>query len=439
MPENKSRTENLKDKEEKKVVSKNTNTTNKNNSKPNTSKKTTSTSKSTVNNTTKNNSKVTKTTEKVSDKKVKGTSSTNKSAQNKKVGSTSTDKKVGEKQKTTSNNTKSVNKTTTKSTNSSNTKTTTATKTTKSTTKKIEDTKRKSTTKPNVKKETKNKDIKDVKDVKKEVKSEEIKPKESAIISKIKSFLKKIVEIQEEAKKEKLEQKEKEAEKLAKKENKEIEKEKQHTYNIEYYDLPYRYNETVVKILAQTPKRLFVYWDVADSDRERYIKAFGENFFNDTYPVLLIHNDDKNYTFEVPINDFANSWYLDISDPKSKYTIQLGRKFREQAKLVTINREQVRDENIIIQNDYLPITTSNTLEVPNDHILFENLKPYVVYRNVKNYEEKVVDISNLEFAKKMGKVYNIYEVYKEIYKNEMEDESLLDLLNPSSMSSSSFK
>ena len=39
----------------------------------------------------------------------------------------------------------------------------------------------------------------------------------------------------------------------------------------------------------------------------------------------------------------------------------------------------------------------------------------------------------------MGKIYNIYEVYKEIYKKEMEEESLLDLLNPSSMSSSSFK
>ncbi len=268
---------------------------------------------------------------------------------------------------------------------------------------------------------------------------EEIKPKESAIISKIKSFLKKIVEIQEEAKKEKIEQKEKVAKEIAKKENKEIEQEKKNTYNLEYYDLPYRYNETVVKILAQTPKRLFVYWDIADSDRERYLKAFGESFFYDTYPVLLIHNDDKNYTFEIPINDFANSWYLDINDPKSKYTIQLGRKFKDQSKLGYVNKEQVRDENIVLQNDYLPITTSNTLEVPNDHILFENLKPYVVYRNVKNHEEKLVDISNLEFAKKMGKVYNIYEVYKEIYKNEMEDESLLDLLNPSSMSSSSFK
>lgn len=274
---------------------------------------------------------------------------------------------------------------------------------------------------------------------KKKIDAEEIKPKESAIISKIKSFLKKIVELQEEAKKEKIEQKEKAAKELEKKENKEIAKEKKNTYTMEYYDLPYRYNETVVKILAQTPKRLFVYWDVADSDRERYIKAFGENFFNDTYPVLLIHNEDRNYTFEVPINDFANSWYLDINDSKSKYTIQLGRKFKDQARLVTINRKQVKDENIILQNDYLPITTSNTLEVPNDHILFENLKPYVVYRNVKDYKESVVDISNLEFAKKMGKIYNIYEVYKEIYKKEMEDESLLDLLNPSSMSSSSFK
>ena len=436
MPENKSRTENLKDKEEKKVVSKNTNTIKKDSSKNNTSKKTTSTSKKSTNSINKSNN-ISKKVESVSDKSSKGVNNVNKNTQNKKVGSESNTKKSAtEKTKTSSNNVKNTNKSANKANNKTNSKSVTESKTTKNITQKTKDTKTKSSVKSNTKKDIKNDDVKDVK---KEVKSEEIKPKESAIISKIKSFLKKIVEIQEEAKKEKLEQKEKEAEKLAKKENKEIEKEKQHTYNIEYYDLPYRYNETVVKILAQTPKRLFVYWDVADSDRERYIKAFGENFFNDTYPVLLIHNDDKNYTFEVPINDFANSWYLDINDSKSKYTIQLGRKFREQAKLVTINREQVRDENIIIQNDYLPITTSNTLEVPNDHILFENLKPYVVYRNVKNYEEKVVDISNLEFAKKMGKVYNIYEVYKEIYKNEMEDESLLDLLNPSSMSSSSFK
>ena len=439
MPEKNSRIENLKDNEKEKATVKASN-----------SKKTNTTGKK--NTTSKTTSKTTKAPEKTATSKTKKVvEKDNKPA---KTSTTKSATKTTAKS-TTSKGTKATSKTETKpktdkvaETKASNAKTSTSKVSTSkvSVAKPKEDTKKtvaksnsKSTTKKTTAQVAKKTDAKELEEKKKTVEAEEIKPKESAIISKIKSFLKKIVELQEEAKKEKLEQKEKEAKELAKKENKEIEKEKQNTYNLEYYDLPYRYNETVVKILAQTPKRLFVYWDVADSDRERYIKVFGENFFNDTYPVLLIHNEDKNYTFEVPINDFANSWYLDINDSKSKYTIQLGRKFRDQARLVTINKKQVKQENIVLQNDYLPITTSNTLEVPNDHILFENLKPYVIYRNVKDYQEKVVDISNLEFAKKMGKIYNIYEVYKEIYKKEMEEESLLDLLNPSSMSSSSFK
>ena len=36
---------------------------------------------------------------------------------------------------------------------------------------------------------------------------------------------------------------------------------------IEYYDLPFRYNQTTVKILAQTPTNLFIYWDISDADK----------------------------------------------------------------------------------------------------------------------------------------------------------------------------
>ena len=95
---------------------------------------------------------------------------------------------------------------------------------------------------------------------------------------------------------------------------------------VEYYDLPYRYNETIVKILYQSPETLFVYWDIADSDRENYIKQYGENFFNITRPVLIVHNDTMGYSFEIPINDFANSWYLHINDSKCNYRIELGRR-----------------------------------------------------------------------------------------------------------------
>ena len=88
---------------------------------------------------------------------------------------------------------------------------------------------------------------------------------------------------------------------------------------VEYYDLPYRYNQTVIKVLAQTPTTLFIYWDISDNDRKKYEKEFGENFFQNSKPVLIVHNDTLGYSFEVEINDFANSWYLHVADSKCDY------------------------------------------------------------------------------------------------------------------------
>ena len=187
----------------------------------------------------------------------------------------------------------------------------------------------------------------------------------------------------------------------------------------EYYDLPYRYNETIVTILAQTPKKLFVYWDISDKDKESYIKAFGEDFFEKTYPILLVHNEDLNYTFEVPINDFANSWYLDINDPRTNYVVQLGRKFKSSDQMKNINYNAVRQENINLQNDFIYITDSNKLESPNDHILFELLSDKIRYRNVKTGREFTKDLKSLS-----KELINSYpnEVINELYTKLYEDE-----------------
>ncbi len=220
----------------------------------------------------------------------------------------------------------------------------------------------------------------------------------------------------------------------AKKPSKKVKQE----YLQEYYDLPFRYNETVVKILAQTPKRLFVYWDVSDKDKETYLNAFGEDFFEKTYPVLLVHNEEMNYTFEVPINDYANSWYLDIQDPKTKYVVQLGRKFRN-VQDIRPSKEVIQNENINLQNDYIHITDSNELEVPNDHILFESIQDEVLYRNVKNGNEYKKDIYNIiEKISKSYKDVSIEKLYKEFYGEEISEDVLS---NPSSgaLSSSGFK
>jgi len=56
----------------------------------------------------------------------------------------------------------------------------------------------------------------------------------------------------------------------------------------EYYDLPYRYNQTIVKLLYQTPTTLFIYWDISDEDREKFKETYGEDFFEKTKPVLVV-------------------------------------------------------------------------------------------------------------------------------------------------------
>lgn len=193
---------------------------------------------------------------------------------------------------------------------------------------------------------------------------------------------------------------------------------------IEYYDLPYRYNKTVIKLLAQTPTSLFVYWEISDDDRKNFISHYGENFFLETKPVLLIHNKTMNYTFEIEINDFANCWYLHVNDAKCVYNIELGRKY------VNVYERQ--------NNDYIFVTLSNKLESPNNHILFNNINDTIYFKNVKTntkFEKKISDISSIQ---NIGKIYNLYDLYKEIYSEENIEN--FDLKNPSSsLSSSSFK
>ena len=196
---------------------------------------------------------------------------------------------------------------------------------------------------------------------------------------------------------------------------------------VEYYDLPYRYNETVVKILAQTPNMLFIYWDISDDDRNSYIEKYGENFFNTTKPVLIITNKTMNYSFEVEINDFANSWYLHINDANCDYAVELGRRPIEY------------NSNI---DNYIHITTSNDMQMPNDHILFDKLGKSVFFKNVKNNYIEEKEISSITFIKSLGKVYDIYELYKEIYNGEINIEDLAagnTKLSLSSSNSSTFK
>ena len=207
-------------------------------------------------------------------------------------------------------------------------------------------------------------------------------------------------------------------------------------FQAEYYDLPYMYNRTIVKVLAQTPKMLFIYWEISEEDRELFQKLYGANFFNHTRPILIVYNDTMNYSFEVEVDDFANSWYLHINDANCEYHVELGRR-----PIKNIDRKY--------QPVYIPyyvyVTSSNEMTSPNNTILFNPNVKTLKFKNIKTGEIIEKDIQQFTFITNIG-IFNIKDLYKHLFPNEsFEFENIVlgntssGALSSSGMFSSQFK
>ena len=189
----------------------------------------------------------------------------------------------------------------------------------------------------------------------------------------------------------------------------------------EYYDLPYKYEKTVVKVLYQNPTTLFVYWDISDDDINGFKKAYGDNFFYVTRPVLVIHNITDGYSFEIDINDFANNWYIHVSDAKCKYNVELGRRPSQSAKIENIAEHRM--------DDFINVSYSNTVEMPNDHILYFKDNDKIYFKNIKTNKvtEKVINLKRDSKG-----IKSIYDKY-----NLSDNDDRFDFNNPSSQNPTS--
>ena len=163
--------------------------------------------------------------------------------------------------------------------------------------------------------------------------------------------------------------------------------------------------------MFQTPKKLFVYWEISEEDKAKYISEHGKDFFINTTPYLVVKNVTKNYSFEVLVNDYANSWYFDIPDSNCEYVVEL-----------------IRKDNLT--HAATQIRVSNDLEVPNNHILFEQNRKEFFFKNVKTNDVFVKSIANLHFLLYAGKAQPL--TLNAFYNKFYDEKDLYTLDNPSS-------
>lgn len=163
-----------------------------------------------------------------------------------------------------------------------------------------------------------------------------------------------------------------------------------------YFEIPYTYNDTTIKVLAQNPFSLYIYWDINDNDRLKLIQTYGDDIFSKTKPFLIVKNETTGNCFDIEINDFANNWYVNVVDTKCKYTVTLVRKFNES------------------NNNYITIVSSNTVESPNDHVLIEEMPEIISFVNVKTNVKsyKNINLLNNKMFNSINKIYNVYRNIK---------------------------
>lgn len=135
----------------------------------------------------------------------------------------------------------------------------------------------------------------------------------------------------------------------------------------EYYELPIKYDETIVRLLVQSPKRMYAYWEVSNDK----IKNFSEKFFdyNNCIPVLRVINITKNYFYEIEIDPYANNYYIDVEDENCNYRVELGRKFKNKFVDIYMSNQVT-----------IPSDVPSSFNIGEDGILFKN---YICLDNTK--------------------------------------------------------
>ena len=80
--------------------------------------------------------------------------------------------------------------------------------------------------------------------------------------------------------------------------------------------IPWSYGECKITALVRDPYWLFAYWEINEAKREEIARRYGAQAWKESWPVLRVYDTTNLYFFdsrhyaEIPINDYANNWYI---------------------------------------------------------------------------------------------------------------------------------
>lgn len=109
------------------------------------------------------------------------------------------------------------------------------------------------------------------------------------------------------------------------------------------HSLPHSYGETRINVMARDPYWIFAYWEVSTERKEELRNRYGHAAWDSSCPVLRVYDVtgvyffDSGRFFEIRINDYTSSWYINTGQAGHTYCVELGRLLPD-GRFITIAR-----------------------------------------------------------------------------------------------------
>lgn len=133
------------------------------------------------------------------------------------------------------------------------------------------------------------------------------------------------------------------------------------------------HNETKIKILISEVNMIFAYWSISEEYNQRFIKKYGDEFFDKTKEVIIVKNLSNGKQKRIEIEQPTNNYYIKIGYANSIYQVELVRVGKQ-------NKEEYGYKII-----------SNKIKSPNIKVLFNT------------YDEKNIEFKNIKNGTKINK------------------------------------
>lgn len=104
---------------------------------------------------------------------------------------------------------------------------------------------------------------------------------------------------------------------------------------VSYYSLPQRYGDNRIILLARDPWWLHSYWDITEQRVNEVMLTAPDNERRNLKWALRVYDvtkvkdfapENANSFFDLEINFFANSWYVNVNQPERDWCVEIGLK-----------------------------------------------------------------------------------------------------------------